>query len=379
MPVTFQCPTCGARLQVPNLTGKMVRCPGCGAIGAIKPAAGPVMVGPDQQLCDPRDGRLTSERPAPYPNVAPGFGYAQAAGRHEFDRALGERQRLYERLTALEWAMGRSVPKSRYVSAARRLRGVATQSGAGNAAVVLAAGTVAFGLIAFCLILLGASPKATIAGSAYGFLLAVGVASCLLWLPGEAGLNAAAARRELLLKEYHATQEAYRAAAAECDRMKQLARIEEERRVREGKRHRLLTADWRLMAGIPFEDFLGEVFELLGYRVEKTKVTGDQGVDLIVHGLGRKVAVQAKGWKNSVGNKAVQAVFAGKLYYGCDVCAVITNSTFTSGARDLAPSTGCLLIDGGRIDDLINGRLPAFPPTPLADSSLADDVALLDQ
>ncbi len=47
---------------------------------------------------------------------------------------------------------------------------------------------------------------------------------------------------------------------------------------------------------------------------------------------------------------------AGKLYYGCDGCAVITNSSFTPMARELA-TVGCVLIDGVRLPDLIQGRI----------------------
>jgi restriction system protein len=59
----------------------------------------------------------------------------------------------------------------------------------------------------------------------------------------------------------------------------------------------------------------------LGFSVRKTKVTGDQGVDLIVEGEGRLIAVQAKGYTGSVGNKAVQEVYAGMAFYG-HTCAV---------------------------------------------------------
>ena len=36
------------------------------------------------------------------------------------------------------------------------------------------------------------------------------------------------------------------------------------------------------MKGAEFESFMKEVFEILGYTVEKTKTSGDQGIDLII-------------------------------------------------------------------------------------------------
>ncbi len=122
-------------------------------------------------------------------------------------------------------------------------------------------------------------------------------------------------------------------------------------------KYQLIHTDWRSMRGEDFELFLSRIFVMLGYQAQLTKTTGDQGVDLVVTGKGSRIAVQAKGYANSVGNDSVQAVVAGKAFYGCDSCVVITNSRFTSGAMTLAQANGCRLIDGSLILDLIEGRL----------------------
>ena len=44
----------------------------------------------------------------------------------------------------------------------------------------------------------------------------------------------------------------------------------------------LRATNWAILQGIPFERFLAEVLQEWGYEVATTKVTGDQGVDLIV-------------------------------------------------------------------------------------------------
>ena len=105
-----------------------------------------------------------------------------------------------------------------------------------------------------------------------------------------------------------------------------------------------------------FEWFLKGVFEQLGYQVEVTKASGDQGVDLIVSGGGRRIAIQVKGYANAVGNSAVQEVYAGMNYWKCKECAVITNSRFTKSARHLAASLNCKLIDRRSMDDLMAGE-----------------------
>lgn len=136
--------------------------------------------------------------------------------------------------------------------------------------------------------------------------------------------------------------------------------IEEWRRSKEYKLRQLLSENWKAYRSVEFEQFLKRVFCELGYEVEVTRVTGDQGVDLIVKCRGRRIAVQVKGYTDAVSNAAVQEAYAGKTHYRCDACAVITNSRFTRSAENLAQSTGCQLIDENRLIDLILGRLDLF-------------------
>ena len=109
---------------------------------------------------------------------------------------------------------------------------------------------------------------------------------------------------------------------------------------------------WRHLTGETWEGYLEQIFLKHGYKVERTKVTGDQGVDLIVSHGRIRLAVQAKGYAGSVGNKAVQEVVAGRIYYQCTHSAVITNSSFTKSAQELAEKTDCILIDGSGVGRL---------------------------
>jgi hypothetical protein len=109
---------------------------------------------------------------------------------------------------------------------------------------------------------------------------------------------------------------------------------------------------WRHLTGETWEGYLEQIFLQHGCKVERTKVTGDQGVDLIVSHGRIRLAVQAKGYAGSVGNKAVQEVVAGRIYYQCTHSAVITNSSFTKSAQELAEKTNCILIDGSGIGRL---------------------------
>lgn len=119
---------------------------------------------------------------------------------------------------------------------------------------------------------------------------------------------------------------------------------------------RLFTKNWRAMRSVEFESYLEEVFLLLGYDVETTKTTGDQGVDLIVSKRGVRIAIQVKGYESSVGNYAVQAAYAGMAHYQCQACAVITNSRFTPSAIALAQSTLCVLVHEANFRDFVFGK-----------------------
>jgi hypothetical protein len=123
------------------------------------------------------------------------------------------------------------------------------------------------------------------------------------------------------------------------------------------RRMRLLRTNWRYLADQALERFIQDVFEALGYATSLTKISGDQGIDVIATKGNRRVGVQCKGYTNSVGNKAVQEAVAGGKFYKCDVCIALTTSTFTSGAKELAVGTECVLIEGEDIPRLIQGQL----------------------
>ncbi|HUT94167.1 MAG TPA: restriction endonuclease [Thermoguttaceae bacterium] len=140
-------------------------------------------------------------------------------------------------------------------------------------------------------------------------------------------------------------------------RWSQLLRQRQFRESREFRLRQLLGRDWRSLRSVAFEAFLEEVFAQLGYGVETTKVTGDQGADLIVVKNGCKIAIQVKGYFHSVSNSAVQEAYAAMRYYDCKGCSVITNSRFTASAQELAAKIGCVLIDEDSLPSLVMGRV----------------------
>ena len=109
------------------------------------------------------------------------------------------------------------------------------------------------------------------------------------------------------------------------------------------------------MSGREFEMFVAQLYEDLGFKAEVTPGSGDQGADvIIIDSNGSKSAIQTKRYEGSVGNAAVQEVIAGRIYYKCFKSLVITNSTFTKSAVNLAKQDGHVeLIDRDALSLLI--------------------------
>jgi len=101
------------------------------------------------------------------------------------------------------------------------------------------------------------------------------------------------------------------------------------------------------MNGYEYELACAEYLRKKGFRdVSVTQASRDQGADIIAFRKKEKCAVQCKYYQSPVGNKAVQEVYAAATYYGCDRAIVMTNSTFTKGAIELAESLHVELMPG---------------------------------
>jgi HJR/Mrr/RecB family endonuclease len=93
----------------------------------------------------------------------------------------------------------------------------------------------------------------------------------------------------------------------------------------------------REMSGKQFELFVRNRLVEQGYdRVKTTAASGDMGADLIAEKDGRTVVVQCKRYSGVVGIQAVQEVIGAKHFDAADEAWVVTDSTFTKAARNLA-------------------------------------------
>lgn len=101
----------------------------------------------------------------------------------------------------------------------------------------------------------------------------------------------------------------------------------------------------RRAQGIAFEEQYSQYLRECGFNVETTKQSGDFGVDCIVSDEEGKIAIQCKNVKDPVGVKAIQEVFSGGQYYGCDRYEVVSTAGFTPQAKVFADRLGVQIID----------------------------------
>ena len=108
------------------------------------------------------------------------------------------------------------------------------------------------------------------------------------------------------------------------------------------------------MDGIEYEQYCKTILENAGWEVEDTSITGDQGVDLIASIEDVRVCIQCKCFAKAVGNKAVQEIAAGMIYWKGTHSVVVAKSGFTKSAEALANSTNVILTSDKELKDLEN-------------------------
>ena len=112
----------------------------------------------------------------------------------------------------------------------------------------------------------------------------------------------------------------------------------------------LLQIDMDALDGHDFEIWCARLLLENGFDdAVVTQKSSDQGVDIVAVKSGVRWAIQCKRYQNSVGNKSVQEVYSGMNLYNCSVGAVMTNSSFTKNAVELAKATGIVLWDRSEI------------------------------
>jgi restriction system protein len=109
--------------------------------------------------------------------------------------------------------------------------------------------------------------------------------------------------------------------------------------------------------GIEYEHYCADILRKSGWIASVSKASNDQGVDIIASNQRLSVAIQCKKYSNPVGNKAVQEVTSGATFHNAEYSVVVSNSTYTTSARQLAAKSGVLLLhhsELGRLEEMLD-------------------------
>ena len=117
-------------------------------------------------------------------------------------------------------------------------------------------------------------------------------------------------------------------ARQEAERARQAAERAERRKRRE---------HWESLRGIQFEQELAALYRHLGYQVQSTSKSGDQGIDLILTKDGKISIVQCKGQKRPASPAVVRELFGSfHAFEGASHAILACTGGFTQGAKDFA-------------------------------------------
>lgn len=103
-----------------------------------------------------------------------------------------------------------------------------------------------------------------------------------------------------------------------------------------------------------FEEFVAELFEAIGYKVDRVGGTGDEGADLRVERGGLRGVVQCKYHKKGVVGSPELQKFLGTIHHtGSHKGFFVTTKTFSLAAERFAGDHPIELVDGPRLVELV--------------------------
>lgn len=106
------------------------------------------------------------------------------------------------------------------------------------------------------------------------------------------------------------------------------------------------------MTPAEFEAFCAEQLRRSGWEAHVTRQSRDQGVDVIAEKNGLRIVLQCKLYSAPVGNKAVQEAVAARAFEQARYCAVVSNSSYTSAAEQLAATNKVFLLHYSELQNI---------------------------
>ena len=108
------------------------------------------------------------------------------------------------------------------------------------------------------------------------------------------------------------------------------------------------------MTGLEFERYVAKLLESKGYGAIRLTEEFDYGVDIIAVKGGITWGIQVKRYSGLVKASSVRQVVTALRKYHCDRAMVITNSSYSQVAKELARNNDCILIDRSKLTQWIS-------------------------
>lgn len=102
-----------------------------------------------------------------------------------------------------------------------------------------------------------------------------------------------------------------------------------------------------------FEEYVAQLFEALGYKVEITPLSNDKGSDIIMYKDDMKYVVQCKRYKGTVGSPEIQTFIGSMTHYNADKGFYVTTGMFSFEAENMASKHPIKLINRTELVNMI--------------------------
>ena len=124
----------------------------------------------------------------------------------------------------------------------------------------------------------------------------------------------------------------------------------------------------RQLDPIDFENFVGFLFNASEkWRVETTKVSGDEGIDLFLFKNGRMAVVQCKRYQKNVASAQVRELYGAMMHRHASHAYMVTTGTISGPSREWSKDKPITHIDGPTLEKWarrVNPHAQAFQQLP---------------
>jgi hypothetical protein len=114
---------------------------------------------------------------------------------------------------------------------------------------------------------------------------------------------------------------------------------------------------WKSLRGLELEKALAKLYYEMGYTVQTTKSSGDEGVDLFLYKGEKKIVVQCKGHKNPIGVSVIRDLYGAMLHFKADIAILVCPVGFSVGIKRFAKDKPIQLISATDLVNIINNTV----------------------